>query len=262
MPLRGPDGEPTSVVRRGDTVRKPVTPQTPAVHALLRHLEAAGFAGSPRVVGDGYDGAGHEVLTYVPGGFVHPHAWSDEGVARVGRLLRGLHDAVAGFRPPPGTAFLRRFTDGGAAGQPVVGHGDTGPWNVVARDGLPVAFIDWDFAGPVDRLDEVAATAWLNVQLHDDDVAERNGLPGAGDRARQLRLFCDGYGLAAAERDGLVTRMVSYAVRDCAWEATWRGIPHPPATVDDPEAAWAVAWRARSAAWMLRHRALLEQALR
>jgi hypothetical protein len=35
---------------------RPARPWTSAVHALLRHLERAGFAGSPRVVGDGYDG--------------------------------------------------------------------------------------------------------------------------------------------------------------------------------------------------------------
>jgi hypothetical protein len=32
--------------------------------AQLRHLERAGFAGSPRVVGDRYDDQGREVLTY------------------------------------------------------------------------------------------------------------------------------------------------------------------------------------------------------
>jgi len=31
---------------------------------------------------------------------------------------------------------------------PVYGHGDVGPWNIVARDGIPIAFVDWEFAGP------------------------------------------------------------------------------------------------------------------
>ena len=39
------------VVRVGRTVRRPVRPHTPAVHALLRHLEAVGFDGAPRVLG-------------------------------------------------------------------------------------------------------------------------------------------------------------------------------------------------------------------
>ena len=52
------------VVRVGDTVRKPVTSATPAVEALLRHLEAAGFAGAPRTLGR--DERGRQVLEYIP----------------------------------------------------------------------------------------------------------------------------------------------------------------------------------------------------
>jgi len=44
------------VVRVGTTVRKPVTVATPAVEAVLRHLQRVGFAGAPRALGrDGQD---------------------------------------------------------------------------------------------------------------------------------------------------------------------------------------------------------------
>jgi hypothetical protein len=250
------DPGPSPVTRHGDTVLRPVQPWTPTIHALLRHLEAVGFSGCPRVVGDGVDQHGNEVLTYIEGELVHPYAWSDEAVWQVGRLLRLLHDATASFRPPPDAVWQPWFARSDAPGV-IVGHGDTGPWNVVARDGLPVALIDWELAGPVDRLDEVAATAWWNAQLHDDDVAERNQLPDAAARAAQLRSFLGGYQLPAAERNGLVTRMVEYAVRSCAWEATCARVT-PEST--DATPLWALAWRARAAAWMLRHRAMLEHA--
>jgi len=49
-PLRG--GNMTGgVVRVGDTVRRPAAPWTPAVHALLDHLQAVGFRGAPRAHG-------------------------------------------------------------------------------------------------------------------------------------------------------------------------------------------------------------------
>ena len=51
-PLPGPEGQSTPVLRHGDTVLRPAGPWTPAVHALLIHLENAGFTGSPRVVGN------------------------------------------------------------------------------------------------------------------------------------------------------------------------------------------------------------------
>jgi aminoglycoside phosphotransferase (APT) family kinase protein len=140
----------------------------------------------------------------------------------------------------------------------VIGHCDAGPWHIVARTGRPVAFIDWTLAGPVDRLDEVVATAWWNAQLHDDDVAERNGLPDAASRARQLRLFLAGYELPVADRAGLVNRMIEVAIRDCAAEAARARIT-PEST--DPAPLWSLAWRARAAGWMIRHRTLLERAV-
>src|SRR5215208_3533307 len=92
-PLAG--GGLTPVARLGDTVRRATGPWTPAVHALLRHLEAVGFAGAPRVLG--IDDRGREILTYVPGG---GSSWSDEELAEAARLVRGYHDATASFAPP------------------------------------------------------------------------------------------------------------------------------------------------------------------
>jgi hypothetical protein len=101
----------------------------------------------------------------------------------------------------------------------VIGHCDLGPWNIVARDGQPVALIDWDFAGPVDPLVELAQACWLNAKLHDDIVAEREGLPSAADRARQLRAMTDAYGLSAAQRRGFVDRIIEFIISETAWEA-------------------------------------------
>ncbi|TVZ05784.1 aminoglycoside phosphotransferase family protein [Trebonia kvetii] len=247
------DQQPGPVVVDGAVVRRPAGPWTVAVHALLDHLERAGFSGSPRAV----SADGEDVVTYTPGESVHPHAWSDEGVFQVGCLLRGLHEATASFVSPPNAACYP-WPFASDAPDAILSHRDTGPWNIVARDGLPVAFIDWVTAGPADPLAEIAATGWLNAQLHDDDIAERQALPDARARAAQLRRFADGYRLTAAGRRGLVTAMIEYAIRDSAAEAAQAGVT-PEA--GDCDALWAIAWRARSAAWMVRHRALLENAL-
>jgi Ser/Thr protein kinase RdoA (MazF antagonist) len=245
--------QPGPVVVDGDVVRRPAGPWTPTVHALLNHLQRVGFTGSQRAV----SADGEDVVTFIPGGFVHPRSWSDKGIFQVGTLLRDLHEATASFVPPPGAAWHSwPFTSD--APDAIISHRDTGPWNIVARDGRPVAFIDWPTAGPTDRLNEVAATAWLNAQLHDDDIAERQGLPEARARATQLRHFTDGYQLAAADRRDLVTAMIEYAIRDSAAEAIQAGVTPESG---DGDALWAVAWRARSAAWMVRHRSLLDDAL-
>jgi hypothetical protein len=256
-PLTAAEGGPSHVIRSGGTVRRRVQPWTGTVHALLRHLADVGFTGSPRVVGDGTDADGNEVLTYIEGSSVHPHAWSDGAVGQVGTLLRDLHTATASFRPPPDATWQPWWMHHQGPDS-VIAHCDTGPWNIIARDGQPVAFIDWELAGPADRLDEVVATAWWNAQLHDDDIADRHGLPDAGTRAGQLRLFLDGYELPTADRRGLVDRMIEFAIRDCAAEAVHAGIT-PDST--DPTPLWALAWRARAAGWMIRHRTLLERAI-
>ena len=58
------------------------------MHALLRHLEAAGFAAAPRLVGSGLDTDGREMLTFIEGEFTQPGPWSLDGAAAVGRMLR------------------------------------------------------------------------------------------------------------------------------------------------------------------------------
>lgn len=198
IPLAGGEvhvGEQT-VVRIGDTVRRPVGPHSPAVHALLRHLEQAGFAGAPRVLG--MDDSGREILSYVEGEPGLPPVPAEEAVlAGLGRLLRAMHDAQAGFVPPPDAVW--QDTPLRPSAGPVVCHLDLYPPNVVFRAGAPVALIDWDFAAPADPLFDVVSAAKHWVPLAQDDRARRFGLP-TDRRGERLRLLCDGYGLGEGER--------------------------------------------------------------
>ena len=250
---------PLAVYRRGQVVVRETGPWAATVHSLLRHLEDVGFAGSPRVVGSGFDPDGRETLAYIEGEFTDPGPWSLEGAAAVGHMLRELHDATASYRPAPDALWGPWF--GRPLGGParVIGHCDVAPWNIVARNGLPVALIDWDFAGPVDPLVELAQACWLNAQLHDDVVAEREGLPPLVDRAKQLRATVDAYGLSARQRHGFVDRIIEFVVHATAWEADEAEVT--PDTSAYPEAPWALAWRVRAAAWQLRHRRTLQNAL-
>src|SRR5215210_8669292 len=53
------------VVRVGDTVHRPQTEASAAVHDLLLHLESVGFEGAPRYLGQ--DEQGREILSYIDG---------------------------------------------------------------------------------------------------------------------------------------------------------------------------------------------------
>lgn len=252
----GSGTHPADAVLLNGVVHKTAGSWTPAVFALLRHLEEVGFPGAQRVVGDGY--------SFVPGESPHPHAWKDDAVGGVGRLLRGLHDATATFTPPAGAVWQPAWLRDLGGDDIVFGHGDPGPWNIVGQRGQADAFIDWEFAGPVDRLWELAETVWLNAHLVDDDIAEMQGLPDAQARARQARAIVDGYGLPHAARTELVDRLSDVAVHNARHEALAWGV-----TIDSTAAVavngypvlWGVAWRARSASWIARNRTMIRRAV-
>lgn len=176
-----------AVVRVGRTVRKPATAATPAVGSLLRHLEASGAVGAPRF--HGVDARNRQVLDYVHGPLADTlPAMSLDGLARVGRLIRRLHDAADSFEPPDDAVWAVEIEPDRAE---LICHHDLAPWNLVCGTGGWV-FIDWDGAGPGSRLWDLAYAAHGFVPLH------AGGTP-AVDGPR-LRALVDGYGLDAGDR--------------------------------------------------------------
>jgi Ser/Thr protein kinase RdoA (MazF antagonist) len=196
IPLPGSTHGP--VVRVGDTVRREARPATPAVHALLRHLERAGFEGAPRALG--FDEQGREVLSYIPGEVaVRIDGGPQPGVGRteqvlvdVGRLLRRCHDATVDFVPPPDAAW--DFQVGAPRTGEVICHNDLGPFNTVFVDGRALAFIDWENAAPAPRAWDVAYVAYRFVPYYPDEPCAIIGWPAPPDRPRRLRTFCNAYG--------------------------------------------------------------------
>lgn len=135
------------VVRVGDTVRRPLRYASQLMRDVLVHLERAGFNAAPRWLG--LDDQGRNVLSWIDGetlterGQMHPYigdppgriTFSDEQIAAAMSLLRRYHDAF---------------------GDDVVCHGDFGPWNIVWRDELPFAAIDFGNVYRGDAADDVA----------------------------------------------------------------------------------------------------------
>jgi hypothetical protein len=213
------------VVRVGDTVRRPAGRWTPAVHALLEHLHAVGFAGAPRPLG--IDDKGREVLTYAAGDVPWPLKFHlvepPEQLARVGRLIRELHDATASFTPPPDAQWNTPIP---ADRDELIVHHDLAPWNLVAGDRW--VFIDWDGAGPGSRLWDLAYAVHGFVPLSAHDEWQRP------DAAARVRVLADSYGLDERQRRDLVpllttrTRAMHDFLRDQAalgvepWATHWR----------------------------------------
>jgi Ser/Thr protein kinase RdoA (MazF antagonist) len=199
----------TGVVRIGETVHRPTGPWTPTIHAFLRHLRSSGFTAAPEVLG--FDERDREILSYIPGetwgdhidpdepktALVTVRTWpdatrSESGLAEIGRLYAHLHRAARGFRP---TAPIWREYELPMHDGEIVCHGDAGPWNVVYREGLPVALIDWDGARPDLPINELASIAWHFVPLGPDDFLRACGFTRPFATGRRLRVLCEAYGL-------------------------------------------------------------------
>jgi hypothetical protein len=199
-PLLG--GNQSASVRIGDTVHRRAGPWTPAVHALLAHLQRVGFGAAPEAIG--MDEQGRAVLGFVPGD-VHP-GWPDPLpqwmyedeitlIAAAG-LLRRYHDSLDGFVAPPDAQW--RFVAPGA--HDVICHNDWSPGNAVFQGHVPIVMLDWDSAGPGSRRWDLAGSAYRWVPLH-----PRITPPSLADKAARFALFCDAYGAGTARQDVLDT---------------------------------------------------------
>ena len=239
-----PGGAVTAVTRAGNTVRR-APPQDPAfVRALLRLFERRGWDGAPRFLGT--DEQGREVLSFLDGHVAWqpvqpPSVTEPASLARAAELVREFHDLTAG------TPL--------AAGCEVVCHNDLAPQNTVYRDagaGLrPVAFIDWDIAGPGARIHDLAHVCWQYVGLGP-------GIADATAAGQRMRLICDAYGMA--DRDRLVDTVLWWQDR------CWRGIlakaeAGEPAMIGLRDSGAADSVR-REFGWVARHRAELAAPLR
>jgi aminoglycoside phosphotransferase (APT) family kinase protein len=198
----------STVARVDDTVRRSTGPWSPAVHALLRHLESAGFQGAPRFLG--IDDRGREILTYLDGEVptgAHPDIVTDAVLADLGRMLRDLHRVTADFRLPTGTVW--HFRSLGGPEPHVVCHHDLSPKNTAFRDGRIIGFIDWDLATPEAPIHDAVHAAWQFVPLATDEACERQGWHDMPDRGRRLRILLDAYGLLPDQRTGFAERVAA-----------------------------------------------------
>ena len=187
-------GTVNSVERVGNTVRRPIHRWSPAVHSLLRHLEATDFSGVPRFLGT--DEFGREILSFIPGE-VARRPWpevmlGDAGLVQITQFLVHYHSAVRDFQPSEEAEW--HVPDLVWRPGMIIRHGDIGPWNTIWEGRTLSGVIDWDFAEPGYPLHDVAQFAWYSVPLRGDDHWRKAGFPHEPDIASRLAAISETYG--------------------------------------------------------------------
>jgi Ser/Thr protein kinase RdoA (MazF antagonist) len=185
-----------NVVRVGATVRKPWSAATPGVFAYMDALRASGVDVPAPL---GRDERGRQVIEFVPGQIAldSPPLTLDE-LARVGELVRSIHDASRDFVPQPPFAWNSLIP---APGSDLICHNDLAPWNLVI--GERWVFIDWDGAAPSTRLWDLAYAAQA--------FTLSNARQDPDDAAAGLVAFVDGYGADRDIREQLPSAMARRA---------------------------------------------------
>lgn len=185
-------GNTNVVVRVGDTVRRQAGHWTPAVHALLAHLESVGFADAPTVLG--IDDQGREILPFVIGevGNFDPGHLPDwfrtiDACMTIGDWLRRFHEAQRGFEPDENVPW--RLVPGRSLTEDeVVVHHDAAPYNSIRRPDGGLTVIDWDFSAPGDPIEDLAFACWSWAPLWSDRVGVEREFGDGSVRGSAVRL--------------------------------------------------------------------------
>ncbi|MFY0615879.1 aminoglycoside phosphotransferase family protein [Shimia sp.] len=189
-PLTG--GNINTVVRVGNTVRRHMSRHSLTHHRLLSHLHANGFGAAPQVLG--IDSKGREMLTFIEGQTTFPSdMWqSNAALVASAQMLRGFHDATAGF-DTKGASWALVHPD--ISQHEVICHNDFAPYNMVFTQSVPTAILDFDLCGPGPRLRDLAYLAYWMAPLSfaDETLAPVTRAQAAQDYPR-LRALCAAYG--------------------------------------------------------------------
>ena len=226
MPSAGSDGllhggtaNRGRVFRVGATVHRPRGIHSDAVHVLLRHLEASGFQGAPRVIGTYGEvevlGYIHGAAAYQPGrgapavgraltDIVPDWALTDDALRSVAVLLRDYHQHASTFVTHQRLTWQRPVPAPWRG--PLVTHNDPNPANIIFRDGKAVALIDFDLAAPGSVAWELAVAACFWAPLWDERDIEDSR---QGHALSRFGLLLDTYGAGAVLRRDVVRATVA-----------------------------------------------------
>jgi hypothetical protein len=255
-PLHG-GNQTAGVVRVGDTVRRPNAPWSPAVRALLDHLQQTAPGIAPKSFG--LDDDGRDSISFVEGETGHyplaAYMRGDASLVAMARLLRRYHDATEALAGRLDLPWQNIEPE--PARREVIRHNDVAPYNVIFQDGSPAVIFDFDHAGPGPRIRDVAYTAYRFAPLASDQSCHDFGWGTPPDRSDRLRRFLDAYG--SFDDYGFIA-MVDQRIRDLRDNILHLAETDPDRVARHLEEDHVGSYNG-DLAWIAANRAMLERAL-
>ena len=243
-----------SIIKRENTIIRPVSEYSKHIHDYLKYLEQQSFP-APKAISINEN---EEIVSYVDGNVRSQGLWDNESLIEVAKLVRNLHDISENYIPVDNAKFKPWYLSDIGDEKRIVSHGDIIPGNIIfSTDNKTMTLIDWEFAGFVSSLTEFARVCMFFAQLYDDDIAIKRNLPPFNERTKIVRLMADVYGLTQEERLKLTDRIVEIAIIESAQEAIWNNI-----TENSVGELWDQACLARRAAKIYCNRDILKKALK
>ena len=189
----------SNAVQVGNTIHRDTGAWTPTIHTLLAFLNDNGFTEAPKVLG--FDEKGREVLQFIEGEEAS-RPWpqtlcTGNGIAQAGKLLRKYHDTVVDFKPPNNAVW--RLGKIKKKPSQIIRHGDLGPWNFIWHVDMLTGLIDWDFAYPGERIDDLAQMAYYFVPLRGEEGWREAGFKLRPNFKSRLNALVTSYGMFSVD---------------------------------------------------------------
>jgi len=186
------------VQRIGNLVARPTGKWSSSVHELLRFLEKHDFDFSPRFI-DCDKERRKEHLSYIDGE-VALRPWPEvlrslSGLEQIANMLTQYHDIIVAFNS---THNIWHLADRDIPVDFIIRHGDIGPWNMVWNTERLVGLIDWDFAEPGTKLEDIAQAAWHCIPLKPEKRVINAGILPEQQLMR-LEFFCEACGVSVSD---------------------------------------------------------------
>jgi len=234
-----------NVYKEGNIIIKPIKYSIKNVHLLLHHLYNDGLP-VPQVIKVDEN---FEYLEYIDGEVIYHRQWSNEMLFEIANLVKLIHNSAQTFKYsdsiewPPN--YLRELGD-----LKICSHGDITPWNIVTKGNKIAGLIDWECAGPICPIVELARVCWVFLPSLDNNSEEFNII-----RAEQIRMMIDTYGLEKFDRNKFFDTMIDTIIYDT--KNAVRNVTH-----DTVGKLWGIAWRNKNLCWMWQNKRLIKRILK